>query len=213
VLTEEGIGYLKGMGNPASAGALATELIGTELARWMGLRTPDFAVISVGELEIPMSGKGNMLPGLSKLILDELLGVDVERIGGLEIGAVPLIAPLAIESLLQDRPIAGFIVRKASKDHGTRKEIEGKSIKEKNVAIDDVTTQGKSALYAVEEARRAGGNVRLVLSVVDRNEGARELFERGFHSDSCLNLTNLSRHSLFRAVPDFALHEGLAVSR
>src|SRR5687768_3360209 len=58
---------------------------------------------------------------LARLILDELQDFEVERIGGLEMGAVPLVAALAIESLLQDRPIAGFIVRKASKDHGTRK--------------------------------------------------------------------------------------------
>lgn len=68
---------------------------------------------------------------------------------------------------------------KAAKDHGTRKENEGEWVKGKNVAvIEDVTTQGKSALYAVEEARRAGAKVQLVLSVVDRNEGARELFKK-----------------------------------
>ena len=116
---------------------------------------------------------------LARLILDELLDFEVERIGGLELGAVPLIAPLAVESFMRGRPLAGFIVRKASKDHGTRKEIEGEPVEGKNVVvIEDVTTQGKSALYAVEEARRAGAKVQLVLSVVDRNEGARELFER-----------------------------------
>lgn len=116
---------------------------------------------------------------LAQLLFEELSDFEVERIGGLELGAVPLIAPLAVESFMRGRPLAGFIVRKATKDHGTRKEIEGESVNGKNVAvIEDVTTQGKSALYAVEEARRSGAKVQLVLSVVDRNEGARELFKR-----------------------------------
>lgn len=116
---------------------------------------------------------------LAQLLFAELADFDVERIGGLELGAVPLISPLAVESHLKGCPMAGFIVRKASKDHGTRKDIEGEPLKGKNVAvIEDVTTQGKSALYAVEEARRSGATVKLVLSVVDRNEGARELFKR-----------------------------------
>ena len=54
VLTDQGIGFLKGMGNPAGDEALAQELVGTELARWLGLKTPPFAIVAVRELEIPM---------------------------------------------------------------------------------------------------------------------------------------------------------------
>jgi orotate phosphoribosyltransferase len=155
-----------------------------EIIRDKSFRRGDVILSSGGTSDYYFDMKMTMLDPegahvLARLILDELQDFEVERIGGLELGAVPLIAPLAIESLLQDRPIAGFIVRKASKDHGTRKAIEGESVKGKNVVvIEDVTTQGRSALYAVEEARRAGAKVQLVLSVVDRNEGARELFKR-----------------------------------
>jgi orotate phosphoribosyltransferase len=69
-------------------------------------------------------------------------------------------------------------VRKAVKDHGTKKRIDGTdSLAGKNVAIlEDVTTTGGSAIQAVEVVREAGANVVLVLSIVDRLEGAAEAF-------------------------------------
>jgi hypothetical protein len=63
VATDQGIGFLKGMGNPAGAISLATELVAGELARWLGLKTPEFAILGVVDLEIPMAGVGNMLNG------------------------------------------------------------------------------------------------------------------------------------------------------
>ena len=74
----------------------------------------------------------------------------------------------------------GFFVRKAVKDHGTKKRIEGpENLRGKRVAIlEDVTTTGGSAIQAVEVAREAGAEVVLVLSIVDRLEGARELFAK-----------------------------------
>jgi orotate phosphoribosyltransferase len=77
-----------------------------------------------------------------------------------------------------DRPLPGFFVRKSAKDHGTKKLIEGTSdIAGKNVVIlDDVTTKGGSAMLAVRAAQDAGAIVTLVLSVVDRQEGAAKLF-------------------------------------
>ncbi|HEY5380283.1 MAG TPA: HipA family kinase [Pseudolabrys sp.] len=63
VATDDGIGFLKGMGNPAGLDSLACELVGTELARWFGLHTPAFSIINVRGIEIPMDGVGNVLPG------------------------------------------------------------------------------------------------------------------------------------------------------
>jgi orotate phosphoribosyltransferase len=66
------------------------------------------------------------------------------------------------------------------KDHGTKKRIEGPaSLAGKRVAIlEDVTTTGGSAIQAVEVAREAGAEVALVLSIVDRLEGAAETFAK-----------------------------------
>ena len=114
---------------------------------------------------------------LAELILQELEGVDADCVGGIEMGAVPLIGPVVMKSPEFGRRLTGFIVRKAVKDHGTKKLIEGGNIEGKNVVIlEDVTTSGGSALLAVKAARQAGGNVMLVLSILDRGEGAAALY-------------------------------------
>jgi len=117
---------------------------------------------------------------LTELVLSRLEGIAVDLIGGLEMGAVPLISNIVMRSATMDRPIPGFFVRKSVKDHGTKKLIEGTSdIAGKSVVIlDDVTTTGESAMVAVWAARNAGANVTLVLSVVDREEGAAQLFKK-----------------------------------
>lgn len=114
---------------------------------------------------------------LTELILERLADIDVDRIGGLEMGAVPLISPIASASHLTERPLPGFFIRKEVKEHGTMQRIEGNDLDGKKVAIlDDVTTSGKSAMTAVEFVRKAGGEVVIVLSIVDRGEGAAELY-------------------------------------
>jgi orotate phosphoribosyltransferase len=115
---------------------------------------------------------------LAQMILARLSGLGVDYIGGLEMGAVPLIASVAALSHDQGKPLPGFFVRKAVKDHGTKKRIEAaESLAGKRVAIlEDVTTTGGSAIQAVDVARAAGAEVVLVLSIVDRLEGAKESF-------------------------------------
>lgn len=74
VATDEGIGFLKGMGNPAGLDSLACELVGTELARWFGLKTPPFALLRVNGVEIPMEGYGLVQAGPA-FISNEIQGV------------------------------------------------------------------------------------------------------------------------------------------
>lgn len=114
---------------------------------------------------------------LAELIIDELRDVKADCVGGLEMGAVPLIAPVAMKSIEAGRPLHGFFVRKTPKDHGTKRHVEGLDLSGKTVVIlEDVTTTGGSAMQAVEEVRAAGGTVALVLSILDRGEGAAELY-------------------------------------
>lgn len=114
---------------------------------------------------------------LAALILHELKEVKADCVGGLEMGAVPLIAPIAMKSLEAGRPLLGFFVRKAAKDHGTKRRIEGLDIAGRTaIILEDVTTTGGSALQAVEAVKAAGGKVALVLSILDRGEGAAELY-------------------------------------
>ena len=119
---------------------------------------------------------------LAELVLNKLEGVKIHYIGGLAMGAVPLLSQIAMLSYSKGRPIPGFFVRKAVKDHGTMKRIEGvkqSDLKGMSVVIlDDVTTTGDSAMQAVKAAQDAGAKVELVLAIVDREEGAAEFFAK-----------------------------------
>lgn len=105
--------------------------------------------------------------------------VAFDAIGGLQVGAVPLVAAAVIASYRHGRPVEGFWVREEAKDHGTKKQIEGGLAPgSRVVVVDDVFTKGGSALKAVEAVRAAGCTVVMVLALVDRLAGARELFAR-----------------------------------
>ena len=71
-----------------------------------------------------------------------------------------------------------FVVRKAAKEHGKGKQIEG-GFKEGDsvVALDDVITTGGSTLKAIEAIENEGGKVAFVLVLVDRQEGGKEIIE------------------------------------
>ena len=117
---------------------------------------------------------------IAELMLDRIENLKVDYVGGLAIGAVPLVNSIAMLSHQRGRPIPGFFVRAQVKDHGTQRRVEGtsESLAGKNVVIvEDVTTTGGSASTAVEAATAEGAKVVLVLSIVDRLEGAVENFK------------------------------------
>lgn len=115
---------------------------------------------------------------LAELIYARIAETDADIVGGLEMGAVPLITPVSIASRRAGRFLPGFFVRKAVKDHGTKKLVEGLAdVKGKHVAIvEDVTTTGGSAMKAVEALSAAGAKTVLVISILDREEGAAKLY-------------------------------------
>jgi orotate phosphoribosyltransferase len=119
---------------------------------------------------------------LVELVLDNLQGVNVQYVGGIAVGAVPLVSQVAMSSHTTGRPMPGFFVRKAAKDHGTQKLIDGlkkDDLRGKRVAIlEDVTTTGESAMQAIKAAQDAGAKIELVLAIVDREEGAAEFFAK-----------------------------------
>ena len=103
---------------------------------------------------------------------------DIDSIGGLELGAVPIIAAVCARSW-PDRPLQGFIVRKEKKGHGTNKKIDGNFRPNTRVILfDDVTTKGGSVLQAVHAVREQGATAQKVITIVDRLEGARENLAR-----------------------------------
>ena len=120
---------------------------------------------------------------LAELTFEALKDDNLDYIGGLEMGAVPLAGAIAQLSWLKGHPIAAFFVRKKPKDYGARLAVEGlakgETLEGKRIVIvEDVTTTGGSALKAAEAVKEAGGDVVLVLTMVDREEGATESFAK-----------------------------------
>ena len=99
---------------------------------------------------------------------------DLDAIGGLELGAVPIITAVCARSWL-GRPVNGFVVRKEIKDHGTERKIDGNFKPGSTVILlDDVTTKGGSVMQAVRAVRERGARVAKIITLVDRLEGASE---------------------------------------
>jgi orotate phosphoribosyltransferase len=112
---------------------------------------------------------------VAELVCDLIAGErDVEAIGGLELGAVPIIVAVCARSW-HGRPVAGFVVRKEIKDHGTEQKIDGNFTPGSTVILfDDVTTKGGSVMKAVRAVRARGARVAKIITLVDRLEGASE---------------------------------------
>jgi orotate phosphoribosyltransferase len=118
---------------------------------------------------------------LAEVTLDALAGENIDYVGGLEMGAVPLAGAIAQLSFMRGKPIQAFFVRKKPKDHGAKLSVEGlapgETLKGKRVVIvEDVTTTGGSAIKAVDAVRESGAEIVMVLTMVDREEGATENF-------------------------------------
>jgi len=111
-------------------------------------------------------------PRVLKLIASKMKDyvAGYEIIAGMELGAVPIAVALSLES---EKPFV--IVRKQEKTHGTKKLIEGGDVSGKRVLIvEDVTTTGGSVIKAINILRKSGAIVDRVVTVVDREEGAKE---------------------------------------
>lgn len=101
--------------------------------------------------------------------------LNIQAIGGLEIGAIPMATAAAVRYQQEGRPIEAFFVRKQAKEHGSQERVEGVVQPGWRVAvIDDVLTTGGSVLQAIQEVEKIGAQVVLVTCIVDRLEGAKE---------------------------------------
>lgn len=129
---------------------------------------------------VTLSPEGAYLIG--KLMFHQLRDLSVDAVGGLTMGADPVATAVAIVSHLEGKPIPAFLVRKAIKGHGKQKLIEGPLPAGARVAIvEDTVTTGESALQAIAAVEDAGCSVVIVLALVDRQEGARELLtQKGY---------------------------------
>jgi orotate phosphoribosyltransferase len=117
--------------------------------------------------------EGALLTGYCILQLIEDMGLRPDAIGGLSMGADPLVTATGVVSAIEKKPLAGFLVRKEAKKHGRERQIEGldEPRGKKVVIVDEVCTTGGSTQEAIDAAEREGCQVIAVISLVDREEG------------------------------------------
>lgn len=111
---------------------------------------------------------------IGNLFLDMLHGRDIDAVGGMTLGADPLVSATSVLSFVRGRGLPGFIIRKQSKGHGTNQYLEGlKNIPAgaKVALLEDVVTTGGTLVTAAQRVRDAGFEIAVVLCVLDRQEG------------------------------------------
>jgi orotate phosphoribosyltransferase len=114
---------------------------------------------------------------VADLLFHRIRDEEVDAVGGLETGAIPIVATLCARSW-PEKPVAGFFVRKEMKGHGTDQRIDGLLERGSRVILfEDVTTTGASVMQAAEQARRLDCAIVKIISVVDRLEGAADNFK------------------------------------
>ena len=135
---------------------------------------------------VTLSGRGLTLSSL--LLLKE---VETSYVGGLTLGADPLVSGVALVSALDSRLVNGLIVRKEAKGHWTQAYIEGLQPPQgtKITVLEDVITTGGSAIKAATRLRDAGFVVERVVAIVDRQEDK--------EADEFMESANLELRSLF----------------
>jgi orotate phosphoribosyltransferase len=140
-----------------------------------------------------LDARGALLTGYCILELLDDMHVRPEAIGGLSMGADPVVSAAIVVSAIESRPIPGFLVRKEAKKHGRQKQIEGmESLQGKQVVIvDDVCTTGGSTLEAIAAAEQAGAQVIAVMSVVDRQEGGSDALRAQYNYRSVFTAREL----------------------
>jgi len=127
-----------------------------------------------------LHARGGLLVGKAFWKIVKEFEAPIHGVGGLTMGADPITTATSIAALLDGQFVHAFIIRKEPKGHGTGQWLEGR----KNlppgsrvVIVEDVTTTGGSSMKAVERARQEGLEVMGVITLVDREEGARENIE------------------------------------
>lgn len=132
-------------------------------------------------------------PLIGRLLRHLTADWDYVAVGGLTLGADPVATAMLHSAAAEGVVLDAFVVRKATKEHGMQRRIEGVEVKGQRVlAVEDTSTTGGSVLTAVEALREAGAIVVGVATVVDRNTGAQQAIESaGLPYRSLLGLADL----------------------
>ena len=127
---------------------------------------------------------------IADLMLEKLAEGPCDVVGGLAMGAVPIVNVISMRSFQTGNPIPLIWIRKEAKEHGTQATIEGETIAnlagKTAVMVEDVTTTGGSVMKAIETVRAQGVTVDRVITIVDRLEGAADALKAQGLALSCL---------------------------
>jgi len=138
-----------------------------------------------------LTPEGLILTG--EVIFERIKMYNVQGVGGLEFGAIPLALATSIHAFRQGVSLQAFVVRKQAKERGLKKVIEGQIGEgDRVVVLEDVVTTGGSSLTAVERLREAGIEIDHILAIVDREEGGKEaIIQAGLRLESLFTLDDL----------------------
>ncbi len=167
----------------------------------LAYREGNFVLSSGQSSSYYINGKYVTLHPLGALIICRLilsmLPEDTQGVAGLTLGADPIVTAVSVVSAYENRPIPALIIRKQAKGHGTMSYIEGPILETnaKVVVLEDVVTTGASAMMAVNRLREAGYQVNQIFSLVDRQQGGREFYEKeGIQFESIFTISELQEN-------------------
>ncbi len=166
-----------------------------ELFRRHALKFGDFTLASGRKSTYYLDGRLITLHAeglwlIAEGILDALAEFDFAAVGGMSIGADPIVGGVLTVAAERGRPLLGFLVRKEAKEHGTKRMVEGPvQPGSKVVIVDDVITTGGSSLQAIDRVSEIGCQVVCAVGVCDRLQGGAEAFAaRGIPFRSLLTI-------------------------
>ncbi len=109
-----------------------------------------------------------------------LADYDIKGVGGMTMGADPLVSACSVISYEIGRPLAGLLVRKEAKGHGTKQYVEGLANFSQGdyvAMLEDVVSTGGSVLQATRRVEDAGLKIAVIATILDRGEGGRQALE------------------------------------
>lgn len=147
-------------------------------------RQGTFKLTSGKESDFYIDGKQTTLSAEGAYLCGKLLFAllrqqpeKIAAVGGMTLGADPLVTAVSLVSFLEGVPIPAFIVRKEAKGHGTGQYLEGRNnlpAGARVALLEDVVTSGGTLLKVIERVEAEGYRVGLVATIVDRQEGGAE---------------------------------------
>ena len=135
---------------------------------------------------------------VGKYFFEKLKDTGAKAVGGMALGAIPIVSAVTLLSYKNQQGLPAFFVRKEAKSHGTQSLIEGNFPKDDASAslspvaiLDDVVTGGGSILQAIDAVEAKGNPIVAVMCILDRNEGGRDaLSKRGYDLQAMFTIVN-----------------------